>query len=304
MSTIKSTDLDALAKMVEFEQGMTDDAKRLGWSWQDVKVYPATIQKLMLADLVEMTYNSNRYKNYLVTEKGRQLLAGNIEQTEEQEPENLITEDLFVDIVGYEDLKTLLRESLQLDDPVHVLMWGPPALSKSMFLEDIEMAAGNLALPLLGGTTSKAGMWDLLSERRPRFLLIDEIEKMKLEDQTGLYSLMANQRIIRAKVGRMIEESINCTVIAAANSISHMSAALLSRFWKYPLKEYNSREFIEVVQASLVRREYLDKESAHTIAMGLVTKTHDVRDAVRVARLSKRMGVLEALDLFNKSQGV
>jgi Holliday junction DNA helicase RuvB len=298
MATLKPSDYEALTRMASFEGTMNEEQKRMGWSWQDVKVYPATIQKLMLADLVKLTYSSNRYKNYMLTEKGHLIATGIDMVEEEQEESTLDVDGLFGDIVGYDDTKELLRECLLADDPIHVLLVGPPSLSKTMFLDDIEKATGHQSLPLFGSGTSLAGMWDLIIERKPRYILIDEIEKMKAVDQAGLLGLMASQRIIRAKVGRMIEEEVHSRVIAAANVTRGMSPPLLSRFWKRHLKEYNSKEFVEVVKAVLVRREGLSEDAAHQIALGLVGKTHDVRDAVNVARLSKRVGVERALQIF------
>lgn len=298
MANLKPSDYEALAKMASFEQTMNTESKKIGWSWQDVKVYPATIQKLMLADLVELTYSSNRYKNYMLTEKGRMVAAGT--ETVEEEPveTNLDVTDLFSDIIGYDDTKELLKECLLAEDPIHVLLVGPPSLAKTVFLEDIERATGRLCLPLFGIGASIAGMWDVIVERQPRFILIDEVEKMKPEDQSGLLGLMSSQRIIRTKVGRMIEEEVHSSVIATANTIKRMSAPLLSRFWKRQLKEYSSQEFVAVVRAILVHREQLSEDSANQIAMGLVGRTHDVRDAINVARLSKRVGVERALQIF------
>jgi Holliday junction DNA helicase RuvB len=298
MSALRPSDYDALAKMAAFEQTMSEENKRIGWSWQDVKVNSATIQKLMLADLVALTYSSNRYKNYMLTEKGRLVAAGQEEVEEKVEETPIDVTGLFSDIVGYDDTKELLRECLLAEDPIHVLMHGPPSIAKTIFLEEIEQVTGRQSLPLFGSGTSIAGMWDIIVDRKPKFILIDELEKMKPEDQSGLLGLMSSQRIIRVKVGRMIEEEVNARVIAAANIIKKISPPLLSRFWKRPFKEYNSQEFVAVVSATLARREGISEEGSHRIAMGLVGHTHDVRDAINVARLSKRVGVERALQIF------
>lgn len=295
---LKQSDIEALRRIVEFENTVPRDQWSLGWSWKDVGVYAAVLNKLLVLALIKCTYSSNRYTNYELTDKGKALAAGGIEtQVAEVVPE-INVEDLFSDIVGYDKIKELLREAMLLDEPIHVLLYGPPSIAKSMFLMDIEEAAGSYALPLLGSATSHAGMWDLMVERRPRFLLIDEIEKMSLQDMSGLLSLMEHKRIIRAKVGRRVEENIDCRVFAAANRVSKLPPELLSRFWKWQLSEYNASEFVKVVESVLVRKEGTDTESAHNIAMKMVGKTHDVRDAVRVARLSKRVGVEKALQLW------
>jgi len=298
---LKQSEVIALQKMHKFESSMSEEAKAVGWDWREVRTYPAIINKLMIAGLVNCTYSSNRSTCYMLTKEGVEIAkSGQIPAAtvESKEITQLDTSLLFTEIVGYDDLKKLVRQAMLIEDPIHVLMHGPPSIAKSMFLIDIERAAGSSALPLLGSATSHAGMWDMMAEKRPRYLLIDEIEKMNLQDMAGLLSLMEHKRIIRAKVGRMLEIDLDCRVFAAANQIRRLPPELLSRFWKYPLTEYGAREFVQVVESVLVNREQADEDKAHQIAMGLVGKTHDVRDAIRVARLAKNIGVEESLSLW------
>jgi Holliday junction DNA helicase RuvB len=298
---LKQTDIDALNKMADFESTMTPEQKSVGWSWRDVYTYTGVINRLMVLGLVKCTYSSNRYTNYMLTEKGWAVVKGEVKQESvvAPEPEELDLTGLFDEIVGYDDVKLLLKEVIQLKEPIHVLLYGPPSIAKSAFLIDIESATGSLSLPLLGSATSHAGMWDLIVERHPKFILIDEVEKMGLQDMAGLLSLMEHQRIIRAKVGRKIEEHVDCRVFAAANRIGKLPPELLSRFWKKQLTEYNATEYVKVVESILCKRENIEPNDAHRIAMGLVGRTHDVRDAIRVARISKRVGVEKALELWS-----
>ncbi len=320
---LKQTDINNLKRMMDFESTMDDNQKKLGWSWQDVMTSSATINRYMLDGLVELRYSSNRYKNYMLTDAGVETIKtelaalskaessmskaessmskaeSSIESSTESLSEESISE-LFEEVIGHDNVKELLKEVLLAEEPIHVLLYGPPAIAKSMFLVDIEKAAGSLALPLLGSSTSHAGMWDLLAERRPHYVLIDEVEKMGLTDIAGLLSLMENQRIIRAKVGRKLDERLDCRVIAAANRIDKLPPEFLSRCWKWRLEEYSSADFIKVVESVLASREVLSSSDAKKIAVGIEGRTHDVRDAVRVARLSRRIGVNRALELFCK----
>ena len=77
-----------------------------------------------------------------------------------------------------------------------------------------------------------------------------------------------------------------------------MAPELLSRFKVYKIGEYSAVEFRNVVTKALVRHEGVTESAAAEIAMRLVGKTHDVRDAVRVARLSRRVGVARAVELL------
>lgn len=300
MSTNEKT-MAALVKIRKFEDIVPKEDWKLGWSWQDVGVYPGTLGTLIVQGLVDMTYKSHSFTHYMLSEKGKLLAEAGDLVVEPQEiglPE--IPVDLFDDIIGYDNVKTLIRTSLTLEKPVHVLLYGPPALAKTMFLRIVEQLGGGLALWITGSATSQAGLWDLLAERKPRWLLVDEIEKMNLVDTSGLLSLMESGRLVRTKVGRTLDEQLTVWVIAAANRISGLSPELLSRFARVELQEYTSPEFLEVVKRVLVKWEDVDELAASQISHSLVGITHDIRDAIRVARLSTRIGVDKAVELLLK----
>ncbi len=297
------TDKDyvALAKIQEFERTVPGDEWPLGWEWSQVGVYAGTINKLLVEGLVQQTYKSNASKCYKLTDKGKSIVP-----VAEEAPEGYIEpvnpqvdlNDLFNEVVGYDELKELLRESLQLDKPLHILLHGPPSIAKTLFLIDIERACGASSMWVLGSGASRAGIWEELTTRRPKVLLIDELEKMAAVDHAGLLSLLEKGRIVRMKSGKKFDEQMDVWVFATANRISRLSPELLSRFAKYHLGEYSASEYMKVVRNVLTSREGLDEDSAAEIATRLVGKTHDVRDALRVANLSKRVGVKRAVELL------
>lgn len=298
---VEERDYEALKKIADYEVTASDYDKSLGWQWLQVGLYSSAIHRLLVKGLVRVTYKTRSGTNFTLTEEGKAALEASITPApvaEEAPMPVLDVAQMFSDITGYDDIKELLRESLQLEKAIHVLLYGPPSLAKSMFLWDIEEAFGQVALPLLGSATSHAGLWDLIAERRPKVVLVDEIEKMTLTDMAGLLSLMQTGRIIRAKVGRKLDEKLTVWVIAAANRIGKLPPELLSRFAKFQLEEYTASEYARVVESVLIHHEDTDQGDAHEIAMRLVGRTHDVRDAVRVARLSKRVGVKRAVELL------
>ncbi len=303
MPDIDQKELDILKRALDFEKSIDPGVFTLGWQYHDVGSYAGTIYKLVVKDLVKITLKTNSGTHYQLTDAGKALAEGGelVEEVLEEEVQAELVAplgDMFSDIVGYDDVKELLRESLQLEKAIHVLLHGPPSISKSKFLLDIEQAAGALALPLLGSATSHAGLWDLIAERRPKYLLIDEIEKLPIADMAGLLSLMEQGRIIRAKVGRKLDIKLDIRVLAAANRITKLPPELLSRFAKFHLTEYSASEYITVVENVLMHQEGLSEDNAHGIAFRLVGKTHDIRDAIRVGRLSTRVGVKRAVELL------
>ena len=301
MSELSTRDYEALRKMLDFETTHTREDFYLGWEWHQVGVMQATINKFITMDLVERTFSSRSTKAHMLTDKGkavadqRVLIPG--------EPVrvplgNMDFSTMFNDIVGYDDLKELLRECLQVEKPIHVMLVGPPALAKTLFLWDIENTWGEQAMWLVGRATSRAGLWDAVAEKRPRILLIDELDKMTAVDTAALLSLMEKGRLVRMKVNRRLDLELDVWVIACANRMYKMSPELLSRFRVHNIYEYNATEFRDVVTSALTTHEHVSRDDAAEIATRLVGKTHDVRDAVRVARLSKRVGVARAVELL------
>lgn len=293
-------DLALLRRIAEHEKTIPEDRLEFGWQWHGVSIYTATLNRFVVNGWIKVVYKSSKHTHYLLTDVGQTLaMEGHLEGEKlEEEASQLDTSILFQYIVGYEDLKELLRESLQLDKPIHVLLWGPPSLAKTLFLLDIERAGGGAAMWLVGSATSRAGLWDVVAGRRPRWLLIDEVDKMTVVDQSALLSLMERGRIVRAKVGRELDEQINCWVVGTANRISKMPPELLSRFAIHELREYTLGEYYEVVKNVLTFQEGVSSDVASEIAGRLTGKSHDVRDAIRVARLSTRVGVKRAIELL------
>jgi len=296
---MKEEYIDFLMRIKQYEVDNLEQVEKYGWTWRDVQTPPYIVHALLINGLTSCVFQSNKNKTYKLTDAGRSF-----EVYEEQPAEREVDmSSLFADIIGYNNVKEVLRESLQLEKPIHVLLHGGPAIAKSMFLYDIERVGGLSAMTLLGSATSHAGLWDLLAERKPRWVLIDEVDKMSLVDMAGLLSLMEQGRIIRAKVGRKLDVQLDCCVVAAANRIGKLPPELLSRFAKFHLGEYNTGDFITVVENVLVKRENMSGSDAHEVATRLVGFSHDVRDAIRVARLSSRTGVQRAIELLAPALG-
>ena len=279
-------------------------AAKLGWRSRDVGVWPGTLNKLHLEGLIEDVYESNSYHGYKLTAKARAWLAGTAGQAPvEQEKSLQVPGDIFQDIIGHDGTKDLLLACLTAERPVHVLLTGPPALAKSLFLWDIERVGGERALWLVGSAISKAGLWDMVAERQPEFLLVDELDKVNASDTAALLSLMEGGRLVRAKKGRELNLKTALKVIAATNLDGRLSPELRSRFAIRRLTAYSRDEFRTVVKGVLVRREGVEPSAAEQIAQMLDGRSQDVRDAVRVARLAPGLGVARAVSLLMEKGG-
>lgn len=196
-----------------------------------------------------------------------------------------LPDDLFSIIEGYEDIKDIFIKSLKAPLPVHILLVGKPGTAKTVFLIEIERLGARF---ILGGTSTKVGIRDILLEEAPRILIIDEINEVNAgKELTALLSWMESQRVIVAKSGDCREKKGKGWVFGACNSLKNISDALLSRFLHFHFDEYSEEEYIKVCVAVLTKREGTEEELAGYIAVKLALQGYrDVRDAIKVARLS------------------
>jgi len=298
---MKEGDRELLAEITKFESSVDMDKEyRIGWSWRHVRIWPATLSRLFKDGYLENVFRSNSYTGYRLSELGKKLVAGmeSEETTQAASNEPIPAGGLFEDIIGHEDVKELLTACLLAEKPVHVLLAGPPALAKSLFLWDIEQAAGERAIWLVGSATSKAGLWDVVAERQPQIILIDELDKMNAVDTAALLSMMEGGRLVRAKRGRELNISNQLWVVAASNRLRLLSPELRSRFAIRKLAAYNRSDYLAVVRGVLARREGLNQELADEVARRLDGVSQDVRDAIRVARLAPQLGIDKAIKLL------
>ena len=215
-----------------------------------------------------------------------------VEQAEEQPvPEPLATrtqktEPLFDTVVGYDDVKRLFNMSLASDKPVHILLVGPPASAKTLFmLECIKLERSYFTL---GSQSTKSGMIDYLFEKRPRYLIVDEIEHMPMRDQTALLSLMETGIVSETKYQRTRNTQLKTWVFATSNGTERMLTPLLSRFIVLHFRPYSFGSFREVC-GHILSKDGVRKDVSDAIADAVWTKlkSRDIRDCIKLGRLAK-----------------
>jgi Holliday junction DNA helicase RuvB len=195
---------------------------------------------------------------------------------------SLKTEPLFDSIVGHSDVKRLFELSLSSEKPVHLLLVGPPASAKTLFM--IECMKLERSLFTLGSHSTKSGMIDYLFDKRPRYLIVDEIEHMPMKDQTALLSLMETGILAETK----FQKTRNTWVFATSNSTERMLTPLLSRFVILRFKQYSFVSFQEVC-THILGREGVTPDVAVAIGEAVWTKlkSKDIRDCIKIGRLAK-----------------
>jgi Holliday junction DNA helicase RuvB len=199
---------------------------------------------------------------------------------------NIKPEPLFESIVGYSDIKKLFQMSLSSDKPVHILLVGPPASAKTLFM--LECMKLERSYFTLGTHSTKSGMIDYLFDKRPRYLIVDEIEHMPIKDQTALLSLMETGIIAETKFQKTRNTHLKTWVFATSNATDRMLTPLLSRFIVLRFKQYTFDAFQEV-STQILGREGVQPDVASVIAGAVWTilKSKDIRDCIKLGRLAK-----------------
>ena len=192
----------------------------------------------------------------------------------------------FEEIVGHQDIKQIFAKSILSKRPVHLLLVGPPGSAKTMFLTEI-MRHYKTSYFIVGSNTTKAGLVNQLFERRPKFLLIDELEKMSGTDQTSLLNSMETGMISETKINKTRQAELTSWVFATANSCEKIIEPLLSRFFILQISEYTFEEFTEI-SVSRLQKENVNKQVATCIAEKVWSElgSTDIRDVVKVGRLA------------------
>jgi len=194
--------------------------------------------------------------------------------------------NLFGSIIGYEDIKKLFSLSFESQRPIHILLVGPPASAKTLFM--LGCMKLDRSYFTLGTHSTKSGMIDYLFEKRPRYLVIDEIEHMPIKDQTVLLSLMETGIIAETKHMKTRNTQLKTWVFATSNDTNHMLTPLLSRFMVLHFKQYNFENF-EDISTHMLGQEGIGKEIAAEVASQVwhKMKSKDIRDCIKIAHLAR-----------------
>lgn len=81
--------------------------------------------------------------------------------------------------------------AINVHDSVHVLLVGPTALAKTVYVRTLNQLQNSYFAD--GDNSTKAGMIDYIFNNEPKYLLIDEIDKMSTKDQTFLLNLIETE---------------------------------------------------------------------------------------------------------------
>jgi replication-associated recombination protein RarA len=199
-------------------------------------------------------------------------------------------EAIFQDIEGYNDIKKLMMRCIISFEPTHVILDGPPASGKTIFLLSMEKELDNAYFVDCTNATGP-GMVDYLLSHDVRYLLLDEVEKMSKGHQAVLLNLMETGILTSTKIKKTYEKKMNVSIFATTNDIDSLSKPLTSRFLEFSLPEYTFEEFDRLSVKLLGKRYGHSPELSYKVANVVwnTIKSKDCRDILQVGKLSRNI---------------
>jgi Holliday junction DNA helicase RuvB len=192
----------------------------------------------------------------------------------------------FVDIYGHDNIKKLFRMALESNHTCSILLTGPPASAKTLFLQSLMKLKDSYFIDCSNAT--KSGIVDYVFEQKPKYLLLDELDKLSRKDQTFLLNLMETGIVSETKYNRTRRMEIKTSVYATSNNIERIIPPLQSRFFIVKLQAYTYGQFYEITLKLLTSNHYnVDEEIARATADSIWNTTQNIRDSLKIAKMAK-----------------
>jgi replication-associated recombination protein RarA len=190
----------------------------------------------------------------------------------------------FENIHGYDDVKELVRRALDAEEKYCLLFIGSPASGKTLFLQGIlDITKDGI---YFDATNTTNRILDVLKEKRPKIICIDELDKMSRPFQNQLLNFLESGHVKVDQQRRSYDFVIKgAKVFASANDINRLSKPLASRFRKLFLSKYSESQFLNVAEKVLPK---LSSGVARYIGKQIWDSGGDIRDVIAAAKLVRR----------------
>ena len=256
------------------------------WYYYSIGASQKDIKRLLDEGLLTIAIKTSTFTRYRLSDKGRELVwALSMEREFAKIPAESVLDAMGL-VVGFDDIKEAIAQSIATRRRTNFLLEGPPACAKSLILEGIRSAVPD-AYIAFGSRTSAAGLSDALFELQPSVLLMDEADKMENEVYSVMLGLMEGGEVLETKSRKSRGIRLETLVIAACNSSAKMPLEFLSRFALHiHFPTYTRQEFIDVCHGFLTRTENCPPDLAKLIGQFVYDyKVGDVRKARAVWQL-------------------
>jgi holliday junction DNA helicase RuvB len=192
--------------------------------------------------------------------------------------------NIFSQIEGLDDIKEMMLRALESPERAHTLLIGPPACAKSLFMLEIEKGMQYEVYFAEGAATTKAGLQKFIAENpHKEIIIIDEIDKMPIQHQEGLLTMMERGEFTTTKVRNTQTVKANTVIFATSNSTERLTKPLLSRFAVFEIPEYTYEEF-EAISLRIIKK--LPQNTIIQIASSVwKAGSKDIRDVLKIAKL-------------------
>jgi MoxR-like ATPase len=215
---------------------------------------------------------------------------------------------LFKEIYSYDDLKINLYRALDSDHNINILLVGPPATSKTLFIRCIYENLKNCVYIDVANASGRGIIDNLYNNKNTKYILLDEIDKLKKNEQSLLYNLLETGEVNVNLKSEKIRFKMNKPVVfGTSNSKERLTKPLFSRFQSYFLREYTDEEFILVSANLLLSKFSFSTNVANIIANRLLLYgSKDIRKVIQIAKLIRKgdgeREVITIIDTFLKYQ--
>jgi MoxR-like ATPase len=187
----------------------------------------------------------------------------------------------FNNIHGYDDIKDLVRRALDAEDNYNLLFIGPPASAKTLFLSGILESKKGV---YFDGSNTTNRILDVLEEKRPKIICIEELDKMPRQFQEKLLNFMESGHIKVDQIRKQYDFRIKgAKVFAACNEITRLSKPLQSRFRRLHLPPYTEEQFLDVAAKVLPKLKI-----ARAIGKAVWDQRGDIRDVISIGKLVRK----------------
>jgi MoxR-like ATPase len=187
----------------------------------------------------------------------------------------------FNNIHGYDDMKDIVRRALDAEDNYNLLFIGQPASAKTLFLLGILESKKGV---YFDGSTTTNRILDVLDEKRPKIICIDELDKMSRQFQNQLLNFLDSGHIKVDQQRKSYDFKIQgAKVFAACNEITRLSRPLQSRFRRLHLPPYTEEQFLDVAAKVLPKLKI-----AHIIGKAVWDQGGNIRDVISIGKLVRK----------------